>query len=117
MGPRGYPTAFQPGARRLEGGGREPEPAATAFSTPQAAALGFEVPPRHAPGIVGLRTGAGMPPAAELVRRLAALKPRPVLVSERLGVIRVSPHLYNTPDDLRCLLDGLREAVRPVSRL
>ena len=22
MGPRGYPTAFQPGARRLEGGGR-----------------------------------------------------------------------------------------------
>jgi len=36
MGPRGYPTAFQPGARRLEGGGREPEPAATAFSTPQA---------------------------------------------------------------------------------
>ena len=50
-------------------------------------------------------------------KRLAALKPRPVLVSERLGVIRVSPHLYNTPDDLRCLLDGLREAVRPVSRL
>ena len=89
----------------------------TRLAAAQAAALGFEVPPRHAPGIVGLRTGAGMPPAAELVRRLAALKPRPVLVSERLGVIRVSPHLYNTPDDLRCLLDGLREAVRPVSRL
>jgi len=89
----------------------------TSLVAAQAAALGFEVPPRHAPGIVGLRTGAGMPPAAELVRRLAALKPRPVLVSERLGVIRVSPHLYNTPDDLRCLLDGLREVVRPASRL
>ncbi len=92
----------------------------TRLASAQAAALGFEVPPRHAPGIVGLRTGAGMPPAAELVRRLAALKPRPVLVSERLGVIRVSPHLYNTPD-LHCLLDGLRlyarEAVRPASRL
>ena len=61
-----------------------------------------------------------MPDAATIVRQLARRQPRPVLVSERLGAIRVSPHLYNTEGDLEELVAALREAASksaPTSRL
>ena len=41
-------------------------------------------------------------------------KPRrtpPVVVSERFGAIRVSPHVYNTAADVDHLIDGLRDAI------
>ena len=85
-----------------------------------ARALGFRVPSKHAPHIVGLRPGHGMPDAATIVERLARRRPKPVLVSERLGAIRISPHVYNTREDLEVLLAGLRDAVAdgaPTSRL
>lgn len=142
MDAAGYPSAFQEGARRLDGGGRpsyivmpmlrealtilvreltvprvvEYVGRYTAAIGSRAAQLGFIVPARHAPGIIGLRPAAGMPDAAAIVKSLAARTPKPVLVSERLGAIRVSPHLYNTPDDLEQLLDGLREAVHGAPR-
>ena len=145
MGEGGYPTRFQHGARRLDSGGRPsfivmPMLLAslrlvvdeigvgnlerwlagfTAAVAAAARALGFRVPARHAPGIVGLRPAPTMPDAATIVRRLAA-RPRPILVSERLGAIRVSPHVYNTHADLTELLTGLGEAVgavAPASRL
>ena len=40
-----------------------------------------------------------------------AKAPPVVLVSERLGAIRISPHVYNTVADLEALIEGLREAV------
>ena len=52
-----------------------------------------------------------MPDAATIVERLGKRQPKPVLVSERLGAIRVSPHLYNTREDLIALIEGLKEAV------
>ena len=139
MGPSGYPTAFQHGARRLDGGGRPSFivmpmlltslrllvhdvgvarlaawlAAYTAALAHGARRLGFRVPAKHAPGIVGLRPDpATMPDAETIVKRLAARAARPVLVSERLGAIRVSPHMYNTRADLDALLEGLRDALR-----
>ena len=133
----GYPTAFQHGARRLDSGGRPSfivmpmllqslkllvedigihrlsawlagYTAAIAFA---ATALGFSVPRHHAPGILGLRPASSMPDAATIVEQLGKRQPKPVLVSERLGAIRVSPHLYNTREDLIALIEGLKEAV------
>ena len=78
----------------------------------RAAALGFAAPPKHAPGIVGLRPGPGLPDAATIVRRLKGIKPRPVLVSERFGAIRIAPYVYNTRADLELLISGLRDAVK-----
>jgi selenocysteine lyase/cysteine desulfurase len=137
MDPRtGFVTAFQPGARRLDSGGRPsfillPILAAslrllvheiriprlvrhlsalTAEVASRAVALGFEVPERHAPGIVGLRPAPWMPSSTALVAALAR-QPRKVLVSDRLGSIRVSPHLYNTRGDVEQLISGLADAV------
>ena len=133
----GYPTAFRHGARRLDGGGRPsfivmpmlrraltllareitiPRLVAELGSftrelAARARALGFIVPPRHATNILGLSPSKAMPSAAEIVRRLATRRPRPVLVSERLGKIRVAPHLYNTRSDLDELVGGLQAAV------
>ena len=36
---------------------------------------------------------------------------RPVELSVRLGLIRVSPHLYNTEEDIAQLIDGIRQVV------
>ncbi|MBT4423546.1 aminotransferase class V-fold PLP-dependent enzyme [Candidatus Bathyarchaeota archaeon] len=36
---------------------------------------------------------------------------RPVELSVRLGLIRVSPHLYNTVEDIAQLIDGIRQVV------
>lgn len=131
----GFPLAFQDGARRLDSGGRpsfilmpmvraslellvremtvprlaRQLAAYTAEVASRAAALGYEVPARHAPHFVGLRPAAWMPGAAAIVAALAR-REKPVLVSERLGAIRVSPHLYNGRNDLEHLLAGLRDA-------
>jgi len=51
-----------------------------------------QVPPRHTPTILGLRPARGMPTAESFARLLGERCP-PVLVSERLGVIRISPHV------------------------
>ena len=143
MGPNGFPTRFMHGARRLDTGGRPsfivlPMLVAslellvhdlkverlhpwlrryTREIVRLAAALGFQAPARHAPGIVGLRPGPGMPSAETIVRRLKARRPRPVLVSERFGAIRIAPHIYNTREDALYLAEALREAVAPSSRL
>ena len=145
MGPggEGYPTAFQPGALRLDSGGRPSfilMPMLLASlellaSTPQAEladavggftrelaararALGFRVPVRHAPCIVGLWPDPrAMPSAEAIVAALAARKPRPVVVGARFGAIRVSPHAYNTRADLEVLLRGLADAVAPPAEL
>eukprot|EP00966_Prymnesium_polylepis_P013049 300752-Prymnesium_polylepis.1 len=135
-----YPTDFMDGARRLDSGGRPsyitmpmiresltllvreltvPRVAArlrgyTDEIAARARALGFETPPVHAPNIVGLRPVAPMPPAEVIVAALAK-RPVPVLVSERFGYIRVSPHVWNTRADFEHLLDGLAEIVgRPL---
>ena len=132
----GYPTAFQHGCRRLDGGGRPSYivmpmlvasltllvrelgvPRVTAVLRAltdeigrRARALGFRVPSRHAPNIIGLRPSAHMPSAKAIVDALKA-RPMPVLVGERLGAIRVSPYVYNGAADIEQLFEGLREAV------
>ena len=140
----GYPVAFQSGARRLDGGGRpsyivlpmlkhslellvhgirierlhEWLRLYTAEIVRRAAPLGFRAPARYAPGIVGLRPGPGMPDAEAIVSSLKRRSPRPVLVSERFGAIRIAPHIYNTSADIETLIDALRDAVGArVSRL
>ena len=137
MGPSGFPTPFMKGARRLDGGGRPSFIVLPMLLTSlellvkrirverlhvwlseytgeivrRAAQLGFHAPAKHAPGIVGLRPGRGMPDAATIVQLLKRTAPRPVLVSERFGAIRIAPYLYNTKEDCECLLAGLRDAV------
>ena len=136
MAETGYPTTFQAGCRRLDGGGRPSYivmpmlarslrllveeltvarvaaqlGAFTAEVGKQARALGFDVPPRHAPNIIGLRPTAAMPDADAIVAALAA-RPLKIIVGARLGVIRVSPHLYNDQRDLDHLIEGLRDAI------
>lgn len=133
---RGYEMRFRPGARRLDTAGRpsfilmpmvlaslrlltgELAPARTipllaqlsSTVAAEARALGFGVPARHSPNIVGLRPAAGMPDADYFVRSLARRSP-PVLVSARLGVIRLSPHVWNTEAHVAELVQGLREAL------
>eukprot|EP00908_Phaeocystis_cordata_P008432 Transcript_19111.p1 GENE.Transcript_19111~~Transcript_19111.p1 ORF type:complete len:436 (+),score=157.12 Transcript_19111:61-1308(+) len=134
---RGYPLNFQPGARRLDAGGRpsyilmpmlrtslellrSATPAAIAAAVgpytrelaARAKEMGFGVPPRHAPCIVGLWPAAHMPSAEALVAALARRTP-PVVVGARFGAIRVSPHVYNTRADLEALLSGLKDALAP----
>jgi len=142
-----YPLDFQDGACRLDSGGRpsyilmpmiresltlllrsltvrrvvETLRDYTSEIASRAKSLGFEVPPRHAPNIVGLRCTACMPTAEAIVERLAQRSP-PVLVSERFGAIRVSPHLWNRRDDIEHLFAGLVDAIaesrtEPHSRL
>ena len=60
-------------------------------------------PGRRAPHILGVRFAGGMP--AGLVERLAA---RGVHVADRMGVMRVSPHVYNDEADVAGFADALR---------
>lgn len=76
----------------------------------RARALGFMAPRHHAPHILGLRPTAAMPAAKIIVKRLAS-QPVPVIVGERLGAIRISPHLYNGPADIEALIQGLQDAL------
>lgn len=142
----GYPTAFQEGCKRLDAGGRPSYIVMPMLLTSlkllvddvrvdrlsewltrytgeiarRAATLGFRTPTRHAPGIVGLWPDpATMPDAETIVGRLKKRSNtrRAVLVSDRLGAIRISPHLYNTRNDLECLLAALKDAVQTPSKL
>ena len=61
-------------------------------------------PPRHRAGIVSLR----MPNAAEVS---AALKGAGVSHSLREGAIRLSPHFYNTRDEIRRTLRVIEVAL------
>jgi selenocysteine lyase/cysteine desulfurase len=70
--------------------------------------LGFGVPADHSKHIVGLHCPQGM---GQCIRLVARLKERGVHVSARCGAIRVSPHLYNSTDDIRYLCDELSKAV------
>ncbi len=58
---------------------------------------------RRAPHILGLRLAGGMPPG--LLDRLAA---RGIHVADRLGVMRVSPHVYNHEGDVAAFAKALR---------
>jgi cysteine desulfurase/selenocysteine lyase len=48
--------------------------------------------------------------SGEINNRLRSLE-RPVELSVRLGLIRVSPHLYNTEEDIAQLIEGIRQVV------
>jgi len=124
-----YSEEFQPGARRFDMGERSnflqiPMAAAalrqlldwgvestqetlrelTRRAARGAEALGLEVSPEaHRAGhLVGLRRRGGYPP--DVTARLAARK---VYVSVRGENLRVSPHLYNTAEDVDRLLEAL----------
>ncbi len=66
---------------------------------------GISMLPRalRAPHILGLRLAGGMPPG--LLDRLTA---RGVHVADRLGVMRVSPHVYNDDADVAAFATALR---------
>jgi len=51
------------------------------------------------------------PDEAATARALAHLRARRIAVSSRESALRVSPHVYNTADDIDRPLDGLRHAV------
>jgi selenocysteine lyase/cysteine desulfurase len=61
---------------------------------------------RRAPHILGVRFAGGMPPG--LPDRLAA---QGVHVADRLGVLRVSPHVYNDEHDVAAFGTALRAAL------
>ena len=132
----GYEMCFQSGARRLDMAGRPsyivmPMVKASlglllgelsiesvlsyvmplsAMVASEARALGFGVPERHSPTIIGLKPARGMPDTDAIVRKLAERSPS-ILVSARLGVIRVSPHVWNTHGHVMQLIEGLREVL------
>eukprot|EP00466_Bigelowiella_natans_P005040 jgi/Bigna1/131978/aug1.16_g6686 len=82
--------------------------------------MGYALPPApHSPHIIGLRIpsvasdnhnshgdGDSRCTAADCVKYLEEEKG--ILVSERLGVIRISPSIYNTREDVNLLLEALR---------
>ncbi|MGI8672449.1 MAG: aminotransferase class V-fold PLP-dependent enzyme [Luteitalea sp.] len=76
---------------------------ATVLPDLQAAGFSVEAPAWRGAHLVGLR-----PPASSDIATLAQrLTEARVSVSLRGSAIRVSPHLYNTPDDMRALLGAL----------
>lgn len=128
-----YRDDFQPGARRFDVGQRSNfalMPMALAgmqqlldWGVPQVAMtirqitdhianeatrLGCEVAPAHlrADHMIGLRFSKGVP--ANLSARLAQAN---VFVSLRGVSLRVSPHVYNTPEDIQRFIKVLAEAV------
>ncbi len=128
-----YRAAYQRGARRFDMGGRNNSlllpmvvagleqvsawgvPAISAAIRPlaerierEAARLGLRVVPARLRGrhIVGLRFPLGLPD--DLPRQLAAAR---VFASVRAGILRVSPHVYNTLGDVDQLYDVLARAL------
>lgn len=125
----GYPTAFKEGAARF-GGGRGGQ--ANHITAPMLAAglrvvtqwtprriaeatvphsrriaaagrkLGFTVPERHSPHIVGFRlpspTPCGWPPSVEDL--CAALSTRGIIVSCKASALRISAHVYTSEVDV-----------------
>lgn len=68
----------------------------------------FALPPPedHTPHMFGIH----MPEAADIPRILAELKRREIYVSQRGSSVRVSPHVYNTADDMGALAEALLAA-------
>merc|ERR1712166_65450 len=75
-----------------------------------ARAMGFEIPPKFAANIVGIRPTAEMPSAHQIAGLLAS-RERPIMVTARFGAIRVSPYLYNTNEEIEEFLAALGECV------
>jgi selenocysteine lyase/cysteine desulfurase len=73
-----------------------------------AAGLSVRSSALRAPHILGLRFDSTFP-ATDIVRRLAA---DGVIVSERSGVVRVAPHVYNDKEDILQFADALGRALR-----
>jgi len=73
-----------------------------------AASLGLDVlrPDRRAPHILGIRIPGGMPPGL-----LAALAAGGIYCSDRLGVLRVSPHLWCREEDPDRFREGIGRAL------
>ena len=61
----------------------------------------------RSPHLFGIR----VPDAEQLPALLEDLRRREVYVSQRGASLRVSPHVYNTPEDLGALVEALRAAV------
>jgi selenocysteine lyase/cysteine desulfurase len=128
-----YQDEFQPGARRFDVGERSnfalmpmvlaalqqisdwqvTEIAATLSAmthriAERAAALGLKVAPAHlrGPHLMGLRFPEGVP--AALVDRLSQNK---IYVSVRGDSIRISPHVYNTANDIKKFLETLESGL------
>ncbi len=128
-----YQDAFQPGARRYDAGERsnfvllpmviaalrrilnwgvgnvsETVGGLTDLVEAEAGKLGVAAVPREkrARHMIGLRLGPDAPP--DLAERLAA---GDVFVSVRAGSVRVSPHLYNTEEDVERLFAVLEEVM------
>ncbi len=55
--------------------------------------------------------GVRVPPGVALPKLVEELKRRDVHVSVRGSAVRVSPHVYNSPEDLQALAEALRGAV------
>ncbi|QYJ15369.1 Isopenicillin N epimerase [Rubrobacter xylanophilus DSM 9941] len=131
----GYAAGFQPGARRYDAGERsnfillpmanaalrqllewgvenvsETLGTLTDIVEEGAPELGLRPVPRarRVRHMIGLRLPSGQ--AAEIAGRLAE---RGVFVSSRGACLRVSPHLYNTREDVLRLLDELSWILRP----
>jgi selenocysteine lyase/cysteine desulfurase len=75
--------------------------------TPQLVEMGMGLEPEaeRAHHLVGLR----LPPDANSLKVQHALAERKVIVAARGQSIRVSPHLYNTPEDMAALVSALAE--------
>jgi selenocysteine lyase/cysteine desulfurase len=128
----GYQNAFQPGARRYDVGERsnfvllpmanealrqildwgvenvsETIGELTALIEEEAKKRGIEVIPakRRARHMVGIKLGSAAP--EDLAARLAG---EDIFVSVRGESVRVSPHLYNTAEDVNRLFAALAEA-------
>ena len=128
-----YQDEFQPGARRFDVGERSnfalmpmvvealqqisdwqvPEIAATLSAmtnriSQRAAELGLKVAPAHlrSPHLMGLRFPEGVP--TDLVE---ALSKNNIFVSVRGDSIRISPHLYNTGNDIDRFFETLASSL------
>lgn len=75
----------------------------------QLSALGvtFEPEAERAHHLVGIR----LPAKTDVMRVQQALEAQKVIVAARGHGIRVSPHLYNTPQDMNALVEALRTAL------
>ncbi|WP_428658125.1 aminotransferase class V-fold PLP-dependent enzyme [Runella sp.] len=67
----------------------------------------FEPESERAHHLVGIR----LPETTDVMKTQQALAMRNVIVAARGQGIRVSPHLYNTPDDMNALVEALTEVL------
>jgi len=129
----GYEMRYRPGALRLQAGGR-PNPVLlpmvaeglaqvmewgvervasmlrimTSKIQAGAAAMGYLIPPQpSAPHIIGLRVPKSW--NCKAIDCVEFLDEHKIMVSERLGVIRISPSVYNTDKEVESLLVHLRK--------